>query len=421
VTTAGGSSLWRHRDFLKLWAGQSVSRLGSQVSLLALPLVAITGLHASTFEVGLLSAVEVAPFLLVGLPAGVVVDRVAKRPLLIAADVGRLLCLATIPLAYELGALTLIHLYAAAFVSGILTVFFDVAYQSYLPALVDQTELVDGNAKLAISDSAATVVGPTMAGVLIDLMGASLAVITDAVSFGLSAVALLLVRRREPGVPTRAGEERPGLRTQIGEGLGFLFRHPVLRPVACCTATSNLFSSMAMAVVTVYMVRTLGLSPGMIGLTLGLGNIGVLVGAVTAARVTRRFGVGRATVGAIAVSGLGFLLVPLATPAVPLPWLIAGYFLFALGSPVYNINQVSLRQAITPYRMQGRLHASMRFVVWGTMPIGSLVGGALGTLIGLRPTLVVAGLGGAMAFVWIALSPLPGIHRMPSGVEQEAS
>src|SRR4051794_6117198 len=244
-------SLWHHRDFLKLWGGQAVSRLGSQVSLLALPLIAITVLKATTFEVGLLSAAEFAPFILVGLPAGVVVDRLAKRPLLIMADVGRLLALGSVPIAYELGALTIAQLYIVAFVSGVLTVFFDVAYQSYLPVLVTRAELVEGNAKLSVSDSAATVIGPSVAGALIDLAGAALAVIADAATFALSAVALVLVRTREPADDDdRDAPARPGMRSEIAEGMGYVLRHPLLRPIACSTATSNLFSSMGVAVLT---------------------------------------------------------------------------------------------------------------------------------------------------------------------------
>src|SRR5436309_1081924 len=210
--TSRRPTLWRHPDFLKLWAGQSVSRLGSQVSLLALPLIAITVLQATTFEVGLLSAAEFAPFILVGLPAGVIVDRMAKRPILIAADAGRLLALGSVPLAYQLGALTIGQLYAVAFASGVLTVFFDVAYQSYLPVLVERHELVDGNAKLAVSDSAATVAGPSIAGALIDLVGAAMAVIADAVSFGVSALSLLVVHRREPAHGGTENETRRGMR-----------------------------------------------------------------------------------------------------------------------------------------------------------------------------------------------------------------
>src|SRR4051794_18181598 len=246
-------TLWHHPDFLKLWGGQAVSRLGSQVTLLALPLIAITVLKATTFEVGLLSAVEFAPFILVGLPAGVLVDRMAKRPILIAADIGRLVALATVPIAFELDVLSIGQLYAVAFTTGVLTVFFDVAYQSYLPVLVTRDELVEGNAKLSVSDSAATVVGPSVAGALIDLVGAAVAVIADAASFAVSALALLLVRTRETAHVDRGDGAATGMRTEIAEGMRYVLRHRLLRPIACSTATSNLFTSMGAAVLTVYM------------------------------------------------------------------------------------------------------------------------------------------------------------------------
>jgi MFS family permease len=312
-----------------------------------------------------------------------------------------------------LGALTISQLYAVAFVSGVLTVFFDVAYQSYLPVLVTRDELVEGNAKLAVTDSAATVVGPSVAGALIDLVGASLAVIADAVSFGVSALSLLFVHTREPARRRTEGQHRPSMRSEIAEGMGYVWRHRLLRPIAASTATSNLFSSMGLAVLTLYMVRKLGMSPGLIGLTLALGNIGFVVGAVIAARVTARTGVGRMIVASMAIAGFGSLLLPLASRAVPLPWLVVGSFLFSLGSPLYNINQVSLRQAITPMRLQGRMNASMRFMVWGTMPIGSVLGGLLGTALGLRWTLVIAGIGGSTAFLWLLFSPVPTVTEIP--------
>ena len=407
------SSLWRDGDFMKLWGGQTVSRLGSQVSILALPLIAITLLHATTFEIGLLTAAEFAPFIVVGLPAGVWVDRLAKRPVLIAADIGRVLALASIPIAYEAGVLAIAQLYLVAFASGVLTVFFDVAYQSYLPELVERGQLVDGNAKLATTESGAQLAGPTLAGWLIDLVGPALAVIADAASFAVSAIAVLRIRRPEPVEDHTTPDHRLGMRREIAEGLGYVLRHRLLRPIAFCTATSNLFSGMQAAVITVYMVRTLGMSPGLIGVTLALGNIGFLVGAVLSPRVVRLLGVGPTIIWSIVLSGIGGLLTPLATPAVAIPWLVAGTFVYAAGGPVYNINQVSLRQAITPHRLQGRMNASMRFMVWGTLPLGSLAGGALGSIFGLRPTLWIAGIGMMTAFLWVLLSPVRSLVTIP--------
>jgi len=405
--------LWRHRDFMKLWGGETVSKLGSQVSLLAIPLIAITVLKASTFEVGLLSAVEFAPFILVALHAGVWVDRLAKRPVLMVADAGRFVALLSIPVAYELGGLTLGQLYLVSFVTGVLTVFFDVVYQSYLPVLVERDQLTDGNGKLATSESAAQVAGPGLAGGLIELVGSPLAILVDAASFAVSGLAILLIKKAEPA-PEQPSGDRRRTRTEIAEGLRYVLGHALLRPQACCTASSNLFSSMGMAVATLFMVRKLGLSAGLIGLTFSVGSVGVLAGALLSGRVTRRVGLGAAVVGSMAVCGFGMLLLPLATKADPLPWLVAGIFVSSFGQPIYNINQVSLRQAITPRRLQGRMNASMRFMVWGTMPLGSLIGGVLGTVIGLRPTLWVAGIGGSLAFLWVFFSPVRTLRSIPA-------
>ncbi len=369
-------SLWGHRDFVRLWSAESVSRFGSQVSLLALPLIAITALHTSTFQVGLLSTMEFLPFVLIGLPAGVWVDRLRRRPVLIAADLGRALALASIPLAHALGVLSMAQLYAVAFATGVLTVFFDVAYQSYLPRLVLPEQLVEGNAKLEISNSGASIAGPGLAGLLIQLLTAPVAVVADAASFLASAAFIGRIRRREPPPPpARAGG---GMRREIAEGLRYVLGHRLLRWTAATTATSNLFSAMTAAILVLYLVRHFGMSPGLIGLVMTVGNAGWLLGATGNARLSRRLGTGRTTVGGIVLCGLGALLVPAAPAGGPVPWLVAAEFLLSLGSTTYNIGQLSVRQAITPPSLHGRMNATMRFMVWGTLPLGSAIGGALG-------------------------------------------
>jgi MFS family permease len=410
-------SLWRHRDFMRLWAAETISQIGSQVTLLALPLAAILTLNASAFQVGALSSIEYAPFLLVGLPAGVWVDRLRRRPILIAGDLGRAVVLASIPIAYWLDALTLPHLYAAAFLTGICTVFFDVAYQSYLPSLVQRRQLTEGNAKLEISRSGAQLAGPGAAGVLVQIVTAPVAIAVDAASYVGSALFVLAIRRPEPKPATPAAHERPGMRSQIMEGLRYVLGHPLLRPIAACTSLSNFFSAMTTAIVILFAVRELGLSAGAIGIALAIGNAGFLVGAFVAGRVARRLGLGRTIVGSALVFGLGGFAYPVATPATAVALFVAGGILIGFGGVVYNVNQVSLRQAITPERMQGRMNATMRFVVWGTLPIGALAGGALGGAIGLRPTLWVAALGGLLAFVPPLLSRVRRLDAIP---EEEA-
>jgi MFS family permease len=413
-------SLWRHADFMKLWTAETISQLGTQVTLLALPLTAILILKASPFEVGLLGTTEFLPFILVGLPAGVWVDRLRRRPILIVGDLGRVLALGSIPIAYELGLLHIVQLYIVAFVTGVLTVFFDVSYQSYLPSLVERSELVDGNAKLEISRSGAQLAGPGLAGALIQVLRAPVAILADALSYLGSAIFIFLIRKHEPPVPRHLPDgTKPRMRNEIREGLRYVWRHPLLRPIAFCTASSNLFSQMAMAVLLIFAVRRLGMSPGVIGLAFALGNIGFLLGAFVAVRVGRRFGVGRTIVGTAMLFGVGYLPIALMTRSNAFPLLVAGMFIMGFGGTVYNVNQVSLRQAITADRMQGRMNATMRFTVWGTIPIGSFVGGILGGSIGLRPTLLVAAIGSLFSFVAPLLSPVRKLERIPEMPAEE--
>lgn len=404
-------SLWRHHDFRRLWAAETISQLGTQVTLLALPLAAIVVLKASPFQVGLLGVFEFVPFLLVGLPAGVWVDRLRRRPILVAADVGRALLLGSIPLAHAFGALHLSQLYAVSLLAGVLTVFFDVAYQSVLPSLVGREHLVEGNAKLEGSRSAAQLAGPGLAGLLVGAITAPPAIAVDALSFFASAAFILRLRVDESGIAGAAPARR--MRTEIAEGVRYVVGHPLLRAIASYTSLSNLFSTMAFAVLLLYEVRELGLSPGVVGLVLTLGNVGVLVGAFAAGRAARRLGVGRAIVGSAVLCGPAQLMIPLAPKAFPIPVLVAGQFLLGLGGVVYNVNQVSLRQTITPDHLLGRMNATMRFLVWGTMPLGALLGGALGGAIGLRPTLWVAGAGAMVAFVPLLLSTVRGLETFP--------
>jgi MFS family permease len=402
-------SLWRHPDFVRLWSAETVSRFGSQISLLALPLLAITVLHASTFEVGLLTTMEFLPFVLVGLPAGVWVDRLRRRPVLIAGDLGRAVALASIPFAHLLGVLGMPQLYVVALVTGVLTVFFDVAYQSYLPRLVDADQLIEGNAKLEVSSSGASIAGPGLAGVLIQLITAPLAVLADAASFVASAAFIGRIRREEPA-PAPASAQT-GMRLEIAEGLRFVLGHPLLRWIAACTGTFNLFSSMLQAVLVVYEVRHFGMSAGLIGVTMTVGNLGWLGGAMLSGWLGRRIGVGRATVAAVVLGGIGPLMVALAPLDNPVPWLIGANLVISWGTTTYNIGQLSIRQAITPERLHGRMNASMRFMVWGTLPIGSAIGGALGQAIGLHPTIWVAAIG---SVVPLAPGLASGIWSVPS-------
>ena len=411
--------LWRHSDFLKLWSAETISQFGSQVSGLALPLVAIIVLDASAFEVAALGTVEFAPFILFTLPAGVWVDRLPRRPILIAGDLGRAALLATIPITYVADVLTLGQLYVVGFLVGICTVFFDVAYQSYLPSLVERDQIVDGNSKLEVSRSAAQIGGPGVGGGLIELITAPYAILVDAVSFLASALFVLRIRKDEGRVASTAPGERPSLWIELKEGLRFVLGNPNLRAQAGCTATSNLFFSLGFSIVLVYFVRVLDLSPGLIGVVFSVGAAGSLVGAFTARRISTRFGIGPTTIAVTLLQGPAMLLVALAPVEAPIPFLIASQLAMGFVIVVYNIIQLSYRQAICPPRLQGRMNSVMRFLVWGTIPIGTLAGGALGTWVGLREAIVVSAIGGGASFLWILLSPQRHLHDMPEPIEEE--
>jgi len=415
ATAGARPSLWRHRDFLKLWTAETVSQFGSQITAIALPLVAILVLEADAFEVGLLNAADTLPFLIVGLPAGVWIDRLRRRPILIVGDLGRAVLLTSIPVAHLMGVLSLAQLYVVGFLVGVLTVFFDVAYQSYLPALVDRDRLVEGNAKLEISRSAAAVAGPPVGGALVGVLSAPIAIVFDAISFLASALFLLAIRKPEPTPEPHLDEigQRVGMLRSIRDGLAYVATHRYLRNIAATTGVGNLFGAMGYAVLMLYLIRDLGLSPGTIGLVLGIVSLGFLVGALLPDRIQRRIGLGPTIVASAAVDGLALFLVPLAPPASPIPFLVASVVLLGIGQVVYNVSQVSLRQAITPDNMLGRMNATMRFIVFGTMPLGAVIGGALGATIGLRETLFVSAAGARLACLFVLFSPVRSLRAIP--------
>jgi MFS family permease len=414
--------LWRHADFLKLWSAETVSQFGTQVSQLALPLTAVLVLDASAFQVAALGTVEFLPFILFTLPAGVWVDRLPRRPILIAGDFGRAALLVTIPIAYLSDALTLGQLYVVGFLVGVCTVFFDVAYQSYLPALVERDQIIDGNSKLEISRSSAQIGGPGFGGLLVQIFTAPYAILVDAVSFVGSGTFILGIRKHEE--PTRVmapeGEKGASLWTELKEGLRFVLDNPNLRAQAGCTGTSNFFSNVSFSIIVVFLVRELGLSAGVIGLVFSLGSVGALFAAFTATRISQRFGIGPTTIVMALLFGPTALLIAFApTGNKAIPFLVVALLVASFSVVVYNITQVSYRQAICPPELQGRMNSVMRFIVWGTIPIGALVGGALGSWLGLRETILIGAIGGGTSFLWILLSPQRHLREMPEPIEEE--
>jgi MFS family permease len=401
--------LWRQRDFLSLWGAETISQFGTQVSLLALPLVAIIVLEESAFKVAALTSVEFLPFLLFTLPAGVWVDRLRRKPILVLGNLGRALALLSVPLVYWTGGLTIWQLYAVGFATGICTVFFDVAYQSYIPALVGRDDVVEANSKLEISRAAANIAGPGMAGGLVALLTAPVAVLADAISYAVSALLLVGIRKQEEA-PPRA--ERRSIRSELGEGLRYVFTHPYQRTMVAMTALSNFFGQVVFSILLVYAVRELDLSAGTIGVALAIGNLGTLASALTAKRIGDRLGVGRTILLASCLFGPGTLLIAFAPQAYALPLIVLAMIVIGFGGILYNVTAISLIQAITPDRILGRANASRRFVVWGVVPLGGFVGGALASTIGLRETMVVGALGGLLTIVPILVSPLRSVGRM---------
>jgi MFS family permease len=411
VRRRGG--LWHHLDFRRLWIGETVSQFGTMVSQLALPLVAILVVHASTFEVGLLTTFETAAFLLVGLPAGAWVDRMRFRTVLIVNDLIRALALGSVPLAQAVHGLTIEQLYAVALVTGISTVFFDVAYQSYLPQLVDRNAIVEGNAKLQASESVSQIAGPSAGGALIQALTAPYAVLVDALSFLWSAGWVAAIKSRPPK-PERKPDRHLG--REIKEGLSFVLRNRMLRAIAMCTGSANLFNTIGFAVFYVLLARDLHLSPGYIGLIMSTAAIGGLIGSFAATRIAARLGQGPTIWISIAVSLPTSFVAPFVHRDWTLYLLAASFILFWATTVVYNITQVSFRQGLCPPDLLGRMNATMRFLVWGTMPLGGVIGGALGSTIGVRGTLLVAAMGGCIAVVPVFLSPLRRMRELPSYV-----
>lgn len=413
-------SIWHHRDFLLLWGGQTVSEMGSQVTVLALPLVAVVLLDASAFQVGLLSAAETSAYLLVALPAGAIVDRVPKLRLMIWCNLALFLVIGSVPLAQAVGALTLSQLYAVALVSSVFSVFFSVAYQSYLPVLLDRNQLMDGNGKVAVSGSVAQIAGPSLGAGLVALIGAAGAMAADALSFAFSAGSLTAIRTRERRRPLAEADRRPRLWAQIREGLAYVTRDPILRNSVAFNGTANFFVIMVETLGPVFLIRTLHLRPALVGLLLALGAVGGVAGGVAARYLARKVGSARISWISMTVLSLPGLLIPLAGHGW---WVLLfgfGWISWTFASTVAGVSLTTYRQAACPPDMLGRVSAAARWITWGTLPLGGVVGGALATALGVQTTLWIAVAGGCCAGLWLFFSPLRGMRDIPLGKPEPA-
>jgi MFS family permease len=385
--------------------------------------VAALFLRVTPLEFGLLTTIEFLPFVLLSLPAGVWVDRLRRRPILIVADLGRAISLLSIPLAFALEALTIWQLYVVVFVNGCLTVFFDVAWQSYLPSIVERDQLVDGNAKLELTRTSSQRLGPGAAGLLIGLFQAPFAIALDALSYLWSAAFVVWIRRTEPSVETHDASTgpRPSMRADIAVGLRYVGGHRWLRALALSVAAGSLFGTLADTILILHLVTERRFPVALIGFAFSIGSIGIIGGALIAGRVTKWLGVGPTILAAAIGESVSWL--PVA--AAPDGLLFAGLTLtiVALGffGVFWNVNAVSLRQAITPLALRGRTNATMRFISWSTIPLGSLLGGVLGGVIGLHATIWVGALGSLLTFVPVALSSVRQIREMPTAADEAAS
>ena len=404
--------LLRGADFRNLWLGQTVSLFGDQVTMIALPLAAVLVLDAGAAQMGYLTAAELIPHLLFSLPAGAWLERVERRRwLMIASDVARAGLLASIPIAYALDALTFAQLYTVAFLAGTFAVVFDISYMTIYVAVTRREDYVEANALLNGSRAFSYVAGPSLGGVLVQILSAPATLLVDAFSYLGSALFLGRIKAAEPPLEPATG----GMWAQAREGMRFILGHSILRPSLISVATLNFFNFVFAALFILYATRELDVRAGALGLVLGAGAVGGLLGATISGRLSRRIGVGPAFVLGMVLFPAPLLLVPLAggPKSVVLAMLFAAEFLSAVGVMILDITAGAIITAFTPDRLRSRATGALRFVNYGVRPLGALAGGALGSAFGLRPTLWFAAAAGVLGVLWLVPSPVPRLLELP--------
>ncbi|MFG1653249.1 MFS transporter [Micromonospora sp. NPDC049275] len=408
--------LWRSRNFLYLWLGQTAGELGSRVSSVALPVLAAGTLQATVFQVSLLTTLAWLPYLVFSLPAGVIADRLDQRRLMIACDFGRLLLIVSLPLVAFAWHLTLWYLYLVVGVSGLLTVLFNVAYKSALPRLVAKHQLIEGNAKLTMSQDFAELIGPSIGGALIGLLGSVRTFFGNALAYLISMITLMMIRypSAAAGATGSDEEDKAPLRVQLTEGLAFIRSQPILRKILACTTTSNFFVMASGSIEVTFMLRELHASPYLVGLVFSISAMGGLLMGALATRLSKSIGSARIIWVAMAAPGPLYLLMPLAQPGWGVLLYGLGLAAFSANVVLYNVAATSYQQHITPDRILGRVNASFMWVCLGVIPLGALFGGVLGTQIGLRGALWVCVLGTWSAALFVVFSPLRRMRDMPA-------
>jgi predicted MFS family arabinose efflux permease len=408
---AGPLGVLRQRDFRLLWIGETTSKCGSAVTMVAMPLVAVSTLHASTFTIGLLEAAGWLPWLVIGLPAGAHVDRWRRRPVLITCDLVAAAAFTSVPVAAWLGVLSVLQLLVVAFTAGTAAVFFRIAYQAYLPAVLKREDLPEGNAKMHASASAAEVGGPGLAGLLAQSVGAVTALLLDAVTFLISIACLRRIRATEPA--PAGGRPELSLRRRIGEGLRYVLREPYLRSLILYAACSNLMLTAIQALLVVFLVRVVAVPSGMVGLLMAALGVGGVIGAVIAPRLIRRYGTARAVLLAAVCTTPFALFIPLTQRGPGLALFALGALVMPAGVVISNVVGSSFRQAYCPRQMLGRVSATTSFLILGAMPVGALIGGTLGTALGVRAALWTCTVLLMLPALILVFSPVRGRRDLP--------
>lgn len=413
ATTSGGTL--RGRDFRLLWAGESISKTGSAVTTFALPVVAVQTLGASTLMVAVLNAMIWLPWMLVGLQAGVWADRRTQRPLMIGCQLVSAVLIVTVPVLAGLDALTMWYILVIAFAAGCSNVVFTASYNAYLPFLVRKNELLAANSRLMGSEQAANIAGPGIGGLITQVASAVVGLFVDAISFLLSAFCLWSIRAREPSAPPdgRGDGPRATFRTDIRAAISFVVRDPYLRVITANSACTNLLLGGIQALVVVFLIRSEGLSPWAVGATTIVISVGGLLGAVVATRISGRFGTAR-TLLILPVTDCFLLLFPLAGPGVLLVVALAGTLVWATGVVVRNVTAGAFRQAYCPAGMRGRVAMTMRFITFGVWPLGSLLGGVLGTVFDIRTALFLLAGANVLADVLLFIGPMKRSRDLPT-------
>lgn len=410
------TGLWKHPDFMKLWTGQTLSMFGAQITTLALPLIAAIMLEVNAVQMGLLTAIGYLPYILFSLFVGVWVDQLRRRPIMILTDVIRGIGLLVIPYAAWEGFLTFELLCMISFIVGTASVFFDIAYMSYLPSIVKTEELVEGNSKLEFSNSASQISGQAIGGALVQILSAPLAILINGVTFFISAFTLIIIKRKEDKPELPEEKEDNNVFQNIRDGLKFVFGNTILSRITIATGLFNLFGLAMEAIYILYVTRELTLSPFVLGLIFTMSGVGAMAGAAVAGKVAEKLSLGKTLVLSLALAGVFYLLVPVSSlfpTTLAIITLMAAQFIDAAMIVIYNINQRSLRTAITPDHLQGRMNASLRFIIFGSIPVGAMLGGFLGDAIGTQWTLVIGAAGMLLSAGVILTSSVAKLDKIP--------